>query len=249
MTDDIAEGLGLSQHPGRAGRRRDAGRPGGQGGLGRMAIWSPASTASRSPIRAACRASSPTRRSARPSTVDVLRKGRKRACASRSPSWTKDRPTSRRKRAARRPPKPQVQAVAAGPVARRRWTAPARAKFKIARQCAGRAGERCRSRQPGRRQEFPSRRCDRGSAEPEGENARDEVESRVDADVKAGRKVELMLVNRGGDPTYVGLRLDCTRRRGAWHGYPGHLFLPAQARPRSGSAAPDGRPCAPAAQA
>jgi serine protease Do len=36
----------------------------------------------------------------------------------------------------------------------------------------------------------------------------DEVESRVAADFKAGRKVELMLVNRGGDSTYVGLRLD-----------------------------------------
>ena len=36
----------------------------------------------------------------------------------------------------------------------------------------------------------------------------DEVESRIAADIKAGRKVELMLVNRGGDSTYVGLRLD-----------------------------------------
>ena len=31
-----------------------------------------------------------------------------------------------------------------------------------------------------------------------------DVEARVDADVKAGKKVELMLVNRGGDLTYVG---------------------------------------------
>ena len=36
----------------------------------------------------------------------------------------------------------------------------------------------------------------------------DDVASRIDADAKAGRKVELMLVNRGGDMTYVGLRLD-----------------------------------------
>jgi serine protease Do len=35
-----------------------------------------------------------------------------------------------------------------------------------------------------------------------------EVETRIAADVKAGRKVELMLVNRGGDLTYVGVRLD-----------------------------------------
>ena len=35
-----------------------------------------------------------------------------------------------------------------------------------------------------------------------------DIESRVDADVKAGKKVELMLVSRGGEMTYVGLRLD-----------------------------------------
>ena len=35
-----------------------------------------------------------------------------------------------------------------------------------------------------------------------------DVEARVDADAKAGKKVELMLVNRNGDLTYVGLRLD-----------------------------------------
>jgi serine protease Do len=35
-----------------------------------------------------------------------------------------------------------------------------------------------------------------------------ELATRVEADAKAGKKVELMLVNRGGDLTYVGLRLD-----------------------------------------
>jgi serine protease Do len=35
-----------------------------------------------------------------------------------------------------------------------------------------------------------------------------DVESKINADVKAGRKVELILVNRGGDLTYVGVRLD-----------------------------------------
>ena len=36
----------------------------------------------------------------------------------------------------------------------------------------------------------------------------EEVENRIAADVKAGRKVELMLINRGGDLTYVGVRLE-----------------------------------------
>ena len=34
----------------------------------------------------------------------------------------------------------------------------------------------------------------------------------VDADVKAGKKVELMLVNRDGDMTYVGLKLELISR-------------------------------------
>jgi len=35
-----------------------------------------------------------------------------------------------------------------------------------------------------------------------------DLEARVDADAKAGKKAELMLVSRNGDTTYVGLRLD-----------------------------------------
>jgi hypothetical protein len=38
-------------------------------------------------------------------------------------------------------------------------------------------------------------------------NSPDQVGKRLDADVKAGKKVELFLINRGGDLTYVGLRL------------------------------------------
>jgi serine protease Do len=35
-----------------------------------------------------------------------------------------------------------------------------------------------------------------------------DVAKKVDADAKAGKKVELLLINRGGDLTYVGLRLN-----------------------------------------
>lgn len=35
-----------------------------------------------------------------------------------------------------------------------------------------------------------------------------EVSQRIEADAKAGKKVELILINRGGDLTYVGLRLN-----------------------------------------
>jgi serine protease Do len=36
----------------------------------------------------------------------------------------------------------------------------------------------------------------------------DDVSKKIDSDLKAGKKVELLLVNRGGDLTYVGLRLN-----------------------------------------
>jgi serine protease Do len=39
-------------------------------------------------------------------------------------------------------------------------------------------------------------------------NSPDDVATRIAADIKAGRKIELMLVSRGGGSTYVGLRLD-----------------------------------------
>ena len=35
-----------------------------------------------------------------------------------------------------------------------------------------------------------------------------DVSKRIDADVKAGKKSELLLINRDGDITYVGLRLN-----------------------------------------
>ncbi len=44
-------------------------------------------------------------------------------------------------------------------------------------------------------------------AEPAGEDA-GRCRPGVDADVKAGKKAELMLVNRGGDLTYVGFKLN-----------------------------------------
>jgi serine protease Do len=39
-------------------------------------------------------------------------------------------------------------------------------------------------------------------------NTPDQVAKRLDADIKAGKKVELFLISRGGDLTYVGLRLN-----------------------------------------
>jgi serine protease Do len=35
----------------------------------------------------------------------------------------------------------------------------------------------------------------------------EDVRRRIEADIKAGRKIELFLVNRGGDLTYVALKL------------------------------------------
>ena len=35
-----------------------------------------------------------------------------------------------------------------------------------------------------------------------------DVQGKIEADAKSGKKVELILINRGGDLTYVGLRLN-----------------------------------------
>ena len=36
----------------------------------------------------------------------------------------------------------------------------------------------------------------------------DDVSRKIEGDAKSGKKVELLLINRGGDLTYVGLRLN-----------------------------------------
>ena len=132
---------GPSHHPGRAGgrRHRRTGRPPRRAWS--TAIWSPALTASRSPIR-------PRPAAHRGRHAD--RQDRQHRCAAQGPQADlahhgakldedADRPTSRA-RPLPPPPKNQLQAVAAGPVAGRCWTAP-RAPSSRSPAASGRGGD------------------------------------------------------------------------------------------------------------
>ena len=66
VTDEIAEGMGLPTTPGRAGGRCDAGRAGRKAGLQQRRSDHRLRRQAGRGLRAPCRASSPTRRSARP---------------------------------------------------------------------------------------------------------------------------------------------------------------------------------------
>ena len=82
----------------------------------------------------------------------------------------------------------------------------ARAKFKIG---GGIQGVVVSSVDPGSSAAEKNLRPGDVIVEVAGQNVKtpDDVSRKIDADVKAGRKVELLLINRDGDLTYVGLRL------------------------------------------
>ena len=85
--------------------------------------------------------------------------------------------------------------------------APARAKFKLSANVQGVLVSNVSPDSPAADKNF---RAGDVIVEVQSQKVKSpgEVESRVAADVKAGRKVELMLVSRNGDSTYIGLRLD-----------------------------------------
>ena len=83
----------------------------------------------------------------------------------------------------------------------------ARAKFKIGGGVQGVVVSIGRSRQLGGGKEPAARRCDRGSGGPGGEDAGRCLQAHRRG-CEGGQEVELLLINRDGDITYVGLRLN-----------------------------------------
>jgi serine protease Do len=83
----------------------------------------------------------------------------------------------------------------------------ARAKFKIG---AGVQGVVVSSVDPGSSAAEKNLRTGDVIVEVAGQAVKtpDDVSKKIDGDVKAGKKVELLLINRDGDLTYVGLRLN-----------------------------------------
>ena len=139
--------------------------------------------------------------------IDVLRKGKKQSYRIASPSWTK-----RRARQAGQETAAADHAKAKSKLSQLGLTLVAldenaRAKFKLAGNVQGVVVSAVDPASPAADKNFrPGDVIVEVQSQPVKTPA--DVEARVDADAKAGKKVELMLVNRNGDLTYVGLRLD-----------------------------------------
>ena len=206
VTDEIAEGMGLPNTPRRAGGGCDRGRPRAARRACRMAIWSSVLTASRSRIRRALPrivADTPIGKTV---NMDVLRKGKKQSYKILSPSWTTtpaDKPGKKLP-----PPAPKTKSklsqlgLSLAPL-----DDAARAKYKLRGNVQGVVVSDVDPESPAADKNFrPGDVIVEVQSQPVKSPA--DIEARVDADVKAGKKVELMLVSRGGEMTYVGLRLD-----------------------------------------
>ena len=194
---------GPSHHPGRAGRRCDAGRAGRQGRAGqrrsghrlrRQADGDDSRTLPR------IVADTPIGKTV---NIDVLRKGSKQSFKFTVAKLDEDtsRQAGQAPAAGRPAPSTEVQAVAAGPVAGPLDGA-ARAKFKIAGSVQGVVVSDVDPDSPAADKNFHP-----GDVivevQSQAVNTPDDVAKQVDADVKAGRKVELMLVNRAAMTMWI----------------------------------------------
>ncbi len=140
--------------------------------------------------------------------IDVLRSGRKqtlRVAVAKLDEGPPDKPVKQ----AAPPPKPQASQSR---VSRLGLTLgaldpAARAKFKIGGNVQGVLVSGVNANSPAADKNF---RPGDVIVEVQSQKVKtpQEVEAKLVADVQAGRKVELILVNRGGELTYVGVRLD-----------------------------------------
>jgi len=138
--------------------------------------------------------------------IDVLRKGRKQSLKITVQRLADDKPD----RPGKAPPPPPVKnqsklsqlGLSLGAL-----DAPARAKFKIAAGIQGVVVTAVEGVSPAGEKNLHSGDV---IVEVGGEAVKtpDDVAKRVDADVKAGKKSVLLLVNRDGDLQYLGLRLN-----------------------------------------
>ncbi len=138
--------------------------------------------------------------------IDVLRKGRKQSYRILSPSWMKSTPDKPGKKLPPPPAKPKSKVSQLG-LSLAPLDDAARAKYKLAGSIQGVVVSDVDPDSPAADKNFrPGDVIVEVQSQPVKSPA--DIEARVDADAKAGKKVELMLVNRDGDLTYVGLRLD-----------------------------------------
>ena len=138
--------------------------------------------------------------------IDVLRKGRKQTMKITVQKLADDAKVDKPVKAPPAPVKNQPKLAQLG-LSLGALDAGARAKFKIA---SGVQGVVVTTVEAGSAAAEKSLRPGDVIVEVAGQvvKAPDEVAKRVDADTKAGKNSILMLVNRGGDMTYVGLKLN-----------------------------------------
>ncbi|HEV7959585.1 MAG TPA: PDZ domain-containing protein, partial [Rhizomicrobium sp.] len=138
--------------------------------------------------------------------IDVLRKGKKQSAKIVIAKLDEGAPDKPGKKLPPPPAKPKSKISQLG-LSLVPLDDAARAKFKLARNLQGVVVSDVDPDSPAADKNFrPGDVIVEVQSQPVKDPA--DVEARVDADVKAGKKVELMLVSRNGDLTYVGLRLE-----------------------------------------
>ncbi|HVV28848.1 MAG TPA: DegQ family serine endoprotease [Rhizomicrobium sp.] len=139
--------------------------------------------------------------------MDVLRKGRKQSVRITVQKLADDTQPDKPAKAPPPPAKKGQPKVAQLGLTLGPLDGPARAKFRIGGAITGVA---VTDVEPGSPAAEKSLRPGDVIVEVSGQPVRTpaDVSKRVEADAGAGKKVELLLVNRGGDLTYVGLRLN-----------------------------------------
>ncbi len=204
VTPEIAEGLGLPSTQGALVADVTKGGPAAKAGLGNGDLVISFNGKPVNDDRALPRivADTPIGKTV---NIDVLRKGRKQTLhitvLKLADDAKPDKPTK-----APPPPKNQSKLAQLGMVLGV-LDGPARAKFKIG---AGVQGVLVTSVEQGSPAAEKNLRAGDVIVEVGGQPVKtaEDVARRVNGDAKAGKKSELMLVNRGGDLTYVGLRLN-----------------------------------------
>ena len=206
VTDEIAQGMGLPNAQGALVADVTAGGPAQKAGLqnGDVVVGFDNKPVADSRELPRIVAATPIGKTV---NIDVLRKGKKQSykiLIAKLDESAPDKPGKKLPPPA--PPKPKSKISQLG-LSLVPLDDAARAKFKLARNVQGVVVSDVDPDSPAADKNFrPGDVIVEVQSQPVKDPA--DVETRVDADVKAGKKVELMLVSRNGDLTYVGLRLD-----------------------------------------
>ncbi|HEY0267380.1 MAG TPA: Do family serine endopeptidase [Rhizomicrobium sp.] len=205
VTPEIAEGLGLSTTQGALVADITKGGPAAQAGLVNGDLVTGFDGKPVSDERALPRivADTPIGKTV---NIDVLRKGRKSTMRITVQKLADDKAPDKPAKAPPAPTKSQSKLSQLG-LTLGALDGAARGKFKIG---GGVAGVIVTAVDPGSAAAEKNMRPGDVVVEVASQAVKtpDDVAKKVDADAKAGKKVELMLVNRDGDLVYVGLRLN-----------------------------------------